>query len=296
MQRHAEVHPDTDLHRKMTYVQQRPETWFHRLVAGYVTCKPWQAANPRVRISVQWEQQILNCERRVKCVEVSNDVKNTHLQTNRQPKRSYEWGAGVLIANLSLLNGISLILSSIVVMVEFEWVLPAEIEYHAVLSFYLACTHISRAASHCPHWWGCCRYFDDIGERLGICEIRHGSWTSAELRLAPWPHRLQSKVPAATACQAISPNAREPVAPPDIRLWKFRTWDRIGTLLHKSSPIAVHGTNHVMHPRNRQAKFNSPSSAFREDCKPCAAWNPPNTPKNPKLSSLGCRQPSKEPS
>ena len=38
--------------------------------------------------------------------------------------------------------------------------------------------------------------------------------------------------------------------------------------------------------RHKHARFNSPSSAFREVCKPCAAWKPPNTPRKPKLSSL----------
>ena len=38
--------------------------------------------------------------------------------------------------------------------------------------------------------------------------------------------------------------------------------------------------------RHKHARFNSPSSAFREVCKPCAAWKPPNTPRKPKLRNL----------
>ena len=38
-------------------------------------------------------------------------------------------------------------------------------------------------------------------------------------------------------------------------------------------------------PSHKHAKFSSPSSAFSELCRPCAAWKPAKTPRKPKLRS-----------
>ena len=77
-------------------------------------------------------------------------VTNIHFHRNRKPKRSNgNWkvskGALALIENFRLLNIISVIFSFIVVIA--LWVLATEIEHHAMLSFYLACTDISGAVT-----------------------------------------------------------------------------------------------------------------------------------------------------
>ena len=66
----------------------------------------------------------------------------------------------------------------------------------------------------------------------------------------------------------------------------FHFWG--GAMTHGPSYLTPQSDIPISPPPSRKhAKFSSPSSAFSELCKPCAAWKPPKTPRKAKLRSLG---------